>query len=44
MYAANQGTGNVVPFRFDADAGTLTPTAAPVDLDAASFVGVTRLP
>ena len=44
VYAANQGAGNVVPFRFDADAGTLTPTAAPVDLDAASFVGVTRLP
>lgn len=44
VYAANQGTGNVVPFRFDASSGTLTPTGEPVDLDAASFVGLTRLP
>jgi 6-phosphogluconolactonase len=44
VYAANQGTGKIVPFRFDATTGTLTATATAVDLDAASFVGVTRLP
>ena len=46
VYAANQGTGNVVPFKFDAAHGTLTPTGAAlhVGVDAASFVGVVRLP
>jgi len=44
VYAANEGTGNVVPFAFDVTHGTLTPTAAAVSVTMASFVGVVRLP
>jgi 6-phosphogluconolactonase (cycloisomerase 2 family) len=44
VYAANQGTGNVAAFAFDAAHGTLTPTGAVVSVAAASFVGVVRLP
>jgi 6-phosphogluconolactonase len=43
VYVANQGTGNVVPFRFDALLGTLAPTATPFPVAAATFVGVVAL-
>jgi len=47
LYAANQGTGDVVVFAFDAIAGTLTPVTgagAMVTVPAATFVGVVGLP
>lgn len=44
VYVANQTTGNVVPFSFDPETGTLTPTAAPVSVMGASFVGVVAAP
>lgn len=43
VYVANQGSGNIVPFRFDAVQGTLTPGAAPVAVPSASFVELVRL-
>ena len=44
LYAANQGTGNVVAFAFDATSGALTPVGSPVTAASASFVGVFALP
>jgi 6-phosphogluconolactonase len=44
LYAANETSNNVVPFRFDATLGTLTTTGTAVGVTGASFVGVVRLP
>jgi 6-phosphogluconolactonase len=44
VYAANQGSNTVVPFAFDPATGTLTPTAAPVTVQAPTFVGIVALP
>jgi 6-phosphogluconolactonase len=43
LYATNQGSGNLVAFRFDAGTGTLTPVGSPIAVPSASFVGVTPL-
>jgi 6-phosphogluconolactonase len=43
VYAANETTGNIVPFIFAPGAGTLAATASPVTVDAASFIGVIDL-
>jgi 6-phosphogluconolactonase len=44
LYAADQGSGLVVPFRFDSSTGTLAPVAAPVNVTAATVVTVAELP
>ena len=44
VYAANQGSSNVVPFAFDVTQGTLTPVGTPVSVTSASFIGLVRLP
>jgi 6-phosphogluconolactonase (cycloisomerase 2 family) len=47
LYAANEGTGDVVVFAFDATAGTLTAVTgagAMVTVPSASFVGIVALP
>jgi 6-phosphogluconolactonase len=45
VYVANQGSGNVVPFRFDASSGSLTAVSgAAVMVPSASFVGFASLP
>jgi 6-phosphogluconolactonase len=43
LYAANETTGNVVPFRFDAVKGTLTAVATSVTVPMASFIGLVTL-
>jgi 6-phosphogluconolactonase len=44
VYAANQGTGNVVVFGFDVSSGALSPTGSTVSVAAASFIGLSPLP
>ena len=43
VYAANQGTGNVVVFGFDISSGALSPTGSTVSVPAASFIGLSPL-
>ncbi len=44
LYAANQNSGTVVPFAIDAATGTLTATAAQIDVPTPQFVGIVALP
>ena len=44
LYAADQDTGVVAPFRFDAANGSLSPAGAPVTVSQASYVGLGALP
>jgi 6-phosphogluconolactonase len=44
LYAANQDSGNVATFHFDATTGALTPIGTPLTVAAASFVGLFALP
>ena len=44
LYVANQGSSNVVPFRFDVSRGALVAAAAPVAVASATFVGLVALP
>jgi 6-phosphogluconolactonase len=43
LYAADQDSSLVVPFRFDADRGSLTPLGGTVSVSSVSFVGVAAL-
>jgi 6-phosphogluconolactonase len=44
VYAADQGTGQVVPFDFDATSGKLSPVGSPASVPSASFIGFVALP
>jgi 6-phosphogluconolactonase len=44
LYAADQDSGLVVPFRFDSSAGTLAPVAAPLNVTAVAVAAVADLP
>lgn len=44
LYAANQNSGNLVTFHFEASTGTLTPTGGVVAAPSVSFVGLAALP
>jgi 6-phosphogluconolactonase len=44
LYVANQKSDLIAPFRFDASSGSLVAGAPPVDLPAASYIGLVRLP
>jgi len=43
VYAANQTTGNIVPFIFNPATGVLSTTASPALVPSASFIGVINL-
>ena len=44
LYAANQNSGTVVPFKIDTSSGRLTPTAAAITVPTPQFVGIVALP
>jgi 6-phosphogluconolactonase len=43
LYAANQTSNSVVPFKLDPATGRLSPTASPITVPTPQFVGIVAL-